>query len=201
MSDHPGIAWTANSTQTLESVTQNATAFNEAYEQWNRSHTGPFVDLGTTDIGWFRLDPDSPIFENFTDPSAGPDTAHIELVFSVSWDSLATAPLPSHQAILCLYIGLTVVTLVSRGSVTLQSSNSLDPPLIGPSYMTSEFDLFAAGEGHARKIFTAPVQWSDYIIAPLVDLANFTTDAQHHGEHVAHCWHCCDVGVECHMES
>lgn len=86
VSDHPavGIAWTVNSTQTLESITQNATAFTDAYAEWNHTHTGPFVDLGTTNIGWFRLDPNAPIFREFEDPSAGPDTAHIELVFSVS---------------------------------------------------------------------------------------------------------------------
>jgi hypothetical protein len=78
-----------NSTQTIESITQNATAFNEAFAQWNRSHTGPFVDLGASQLGWFRLDRNASIFKEFRDPAAGPDTPHFELGFSVSIFNLA----------------------------------------------------------------------------------------------------------------
>jgi hypothetical protein len=39
--------------------------------------------LGPAHIAWLRLDPDSSIFENFADPSAGQDTPHIELAFWV----------------------------------------------------------------------------------------------------------------------
>jgi choline dehydrogenase-like flavoprotein len=88
VSDHPIIfaSLTVNSTQTLESITQNSTRFEEAYEQWNETHTGPFVELGSTHIAWMRLDADSPAFANRTDPAAGPDTPHLELAFSVSTD-------------------------------------------------------------------------------------------------------------------
>ncbi|KAJ7363007.1 pyranose dehydrogenase [Mycena albidolilacea] len=82
--DHPffSAVWSVNFTQTLESITQNTTRFDEAFAEWNKSHTGPFAMLGPTHIAWLRLDPNSSIFENFTDPSAGQDTPHIELSFS-----------------------------------------------------------------------------------------------------------------------
>ncbi|KAF8218290.1 aryl-alcohol oxidase [Mycena galopus ATCC 62051] len=178
ISDHPaiGLSWSVNSTQTLESVTQNATAFNDAFAQWNKSHTGPFVDLGTSHIGWFRLESNASIFKEFADPSAGPEAAHIELVFSAGNAGIAGPP-DGTQALHTMAIGIAVVTPVSRGTITLNSSNPLDPPLINPGYMTSEFDLYAAREGlnRAQRFVTAPV-WRDYILAPLVDLDAFTPE-------------------------
>ncbi|KAJ7489579.1 alcohol oxidase [Mycena latifolia] len=144
ISDQPinALSWSVNSTQTLESITQNATAFNAAFAQWNASHTGPFVDVGATQVGWFRLDPESPIFNQFADPAAGPNAAHIEL----------------------------------GGSITLNSTNPLGPPLIDPGYLTNDFDLFAAREAlkRAQKFLTAPV-WKDYILASTADIANLTS--------------------------
>lgn len=64
------------------------------------------------------------------------------------------------------------------GSITLNNSNPLGLPLIDPGYLTSEFDLFAAREGVklALRFLTAPV-WKDYILAPLLDISNLTSDA------------------------
>lgn len=85
VSDQPAFAasWAVNFNQTMELVTQNTTRFNEAFAEWNRSHTGPLVDFSPTYVAWLRLDADSPIFENHTDPSAGLDTPHIELAITV----------------------------------------------------------------------------------------------------------------------
>ncbi|KAJ7182656.1 pyranose dehydrogenase [Mycena crocata] len=174
VSDHPavGLGWSVNSNLTLESVTQNATAFREAFGRWNRSHTGPFVDLGVTNVGWFRLDPSAPIFERFADPAAGRETAHFELVFSAGISGIGPVATPLGHL---MSIGIAVVTPVSRGSVTLRSSDPTDPPLIDPGFLTSEFDLCATREGlrTAQRFVTAPV-FRDYIIAPTVDLNAFT---------------------------
>jgi choline dehydrogenase-like flavoprotein len=90
-------------------------------------------------------------------------------------------------------IGVVVVTPISRktqsprrhtytnhptgGSIILNSSNALDPPIIDPGFLTSDFDLFVAREAikRAHKFVTAPV-WKDYILAPTVNMENFTTD-------------------------
>ncbi|KAJ7856682.1 aryl-alcohol oxidase-like protein [Mycena olivaceomarginata] len=177
VSDHPvvGLSWMVNSTQTLESITQNATAFNEAFAQWNRSHTGPFVDLGVSQLGWFRLDRNASIFKEFRDPAAGPDTPHFELGFGAGTPSIAAPPeeMPGHL----MTIGVAVVSPVSRGTITLSSGDPLDPPLINPGYMTSDFDLYTLTEGLkcAQRFLTAPV-WRDYVLAPTVDLNAFTPD-------------------------
>jgi choline dehydrogenase-like flavoprotein len=75
--------WSVNFTQTFESVTQNMTRFDEAFAEYNKSHTGPFVMFGPSHIAWLRLDSDSSIFDHHEDPSAGPETPHIELAFAV----------------------------------------------------------------------------------------------------------------------
>ncbi|KAF8209213.1 hypothetical protein K438DRAFT_2066216 [Mycena galopus ATCC 62051] len=175
VSDHAsvGLSWDVNSTDTLESITQNTTAFNEAFLQWNETHTGPFVDLGITNVGYLRLDPHSEIFHDFPDPSAGPNTAHIELIFSAGF-SRRTGSTPQGHF---MNIGTVVVTPLSRGSITLNSSNPLDPPLIDPQYLTSDFDLFVHRDAlqRAQRFATAPV-WKDYIVAPTVNIANFTSE-------------------------
>jgi choline dehydrogenase-like flavoprotein len=85
VSDHTGFAtsWSVNSTETFDSINQNSTRFDEAFAEWNKSHTGPFVELGVTHVAWLRLDDDAPIFVDHPDPSAGPNTPHIELFFYV----------------------------------------------------------------------------------------------------------------------
>jgi choline dehydrogenase-like flavoprotein len=85
-SDHSYFAtsWSVNDTETFDSIHQNSTRADEAFAEWNRSHTGPLVEFGVTHIAWLRLDDDAPIFADHPDPAAGPDTPHIELFFLVS---------------------------------------------------------------------------------------------------------------------
>ncbi|KAJ7311737.1 glucose dehydrogenase short protein [Mycena albidolilacea] len=171
--EQPGInaGWSVSSTQTADGITQNATLFNKAFAQWNATHTGPFVNIPVTHIIWTRLDADSPIFQDVTDPSAGPKTPHIEIFFGTGgFAGGATGNFMS--------AGMTVLTPTSRGSVTLQSNNPFDPPVIDLGLLTTEFDLFTAREAikKAYRFVQAPV-WKDYIIAPTIDLLNMTTDA------------------------
>ncbi|KAF7377098.1 GMC oxidoreductase [Mycena sanguinolenta] len=164
-----GAGWSVNSTQTIDSITQNATRFNEAFAQWNATRTGPFVNLPATHIAWMRLDANSSIFENVTDPAAGPQTPHIEIAVGTG----GSAPTGNF-----ISFGLVVLTPTSRGSVTLQNNNPFDPPLIDPGLLTTDFDMFTMRESikRAYRFVQAPV-WKDYIIAPTVDLLNMTTDA------------------------
>ncbi|KAF8153495.1 hypothetical protein K438DRAFT_1987630 [Mycena galopus ATCC 62051] len=86
------VGWSVNSTQTFDSITENATRFDEAYAEWNATHMGPFVTLPTTHLAWMRLDADSPIFENVTDPAPGPNTPHIEMALRVGADRSFASP-------------------------------------------------------------------------------------------------------------
>jgi hypothetical protein len=79
------VAWFVNSNQTLDPIHHNTTLFNEAYAEWNRTHTGLFATQGgPTHIAWLRLDPKSLASNNFTDPSAGPNSPHFQVIFVVS---------------------------------------------------------------------------------------------------------------------
>ncbi|KAF7378422.1 GMC oxidoreductase [Mycena sanguinolenta] len=151
---------------------KNATLFNEAYAEWNATHTGPFTNLPVTHIAWTRLDADSPIFKNVTDPSAGPKTPHIE-IFVGTGTGFGAAPTGNSMS-----FGMVMLTPTSRGSITLQSNNPFDPPLIDPGMLVTDFDIFTARESVAQaySFVQAPV-WKDYIIAPTPDLSNMTTDA------------------------
>jgi len=179
ITDQPsfGAGWSVNFNQTLDSITQNATRFNEAFAQWNQSHTGPFVIESATHIAWLRLDSNSSIFENHPDPSAGPHTPHIELILSPG----GGGPGPGGGGMGVaghVGAGLAVVTPLSRGSITINSSNPLDPPVIDIGLLQNDFDIFAMREAlkRAQQFFSAPV-WQDVIIGPTQDFENITTDA------------------------
>lgn len=85
--DHPMIPsqFFANSTDTFDTIQQNMTLFNELLAEWTNNGTGQFVDGLSNLIGWLRL-PDA-VFarENFSDPSAGPCSAHYEMIYSVRY--------------------------------------------------------------------------------------------------------------------
>lgn len=50
----------------------------------HRTETGPLVDTLMDHLGWLRLPNNSSIFEHFSDPASGNNTADFELLFVVS---------------------------------------------------------------------------------------------------------------------
>jgi len=72
-----------------------------------------------------------------------------------------------------------MVTPVSRGSITINSSNPFDPPLIDPGLLSSEFDVFALRTAikNSQKFLSSPA-WKDYILGPVGQLANVMTDTE-----------------------
>ncbi|KAJ7277011.1 aryl-alcohol oxidase [Mycena rebaudengoi] len=172
VSDHTGFATSrsVNSTETFDSINQNSTRFDEAFAEWNKSHTGPFVELGVTHVAWLRLDDDAPIFVDHPDPSAGPNTPHIELFFYPGGFTGAVGNF--------MGIAMVMITPAGRGSISINSSNPFDPPLIDPGIVASDFDLFTLREAlkRAQKFVSAPV-WKNYIIASTEDLENIPSEA------------------------
>lgn len=84
LSDHTllFLSFLVNSTNTFETAAHNATLAAEEFSQWNTSRTGPLVDNPLSHIGWLRVPNNSPVFEQFGDPSAGPNTPHFELIIA-----------------------------------------------------------------------------------------------------------------------
>ncbi|KAF7376529.1 GMC oxidoreductase [Mycena sanguinolenta] len=163
LTDHSLIflSFLVNSTGTWEDAERNATLAAEQLAQWNTTRTGPLVDSPTPQIGWLRVPDNSSIFEQFPDPSAGPNTPHYELIFA---SGLIGVPPPTGNFI---SIVPAVVSPASRGSVTLQSSDSLSAPLIDPNLLGSEVDMFIMREAlkSAFRFATAPA-WQNFVISP-----------------------------------
>ncbi|KAJ7653291.1 pyranose dehydrogenase [Mycena polygramma] len=171
-SDHPVVTetWAVSGNETLESVRQNATRFAVAFAQWNATKTGPFTAIGGTHVGWARLAHGQ--LGPFEDPSAGPATPHIELMF---YAGSFGGTMPGGNF---FSIGVAAVAPASRGSVMINSSDPLAAPLIDPGLLASALDVRALREGVklARQFVTAPV-WADYILNPVGALANASSDA------------------------
>ncbi|TFK37492.1 aryl-alcohol oxidase-like protein [Crucibulum laeve] len=171
-SDHPVIVdqWPVNSTNTFEKLARNATYAAEQLDLWLRTRTGILVDAPTNMLGFLRLPANASIFEKHPDPSPGPRTGHWEILFT---NGLTGPPVPATGNFLDVAVAL--VSPTSRGSVTINSTNPFDPPLINPNFLNTEFDIFTMREAvrAARRFISAPA-WSDYIISQVNNTATDT---------------------------
>ncbi|KAJ7693362.1 alcohol oxidase, partial [Mycena rosella] len=160
LTDHPFLrmSWLVNSTKTFDDAERNTTLAADELYQWNTTRTGLLVDPTTSQLGWLRL----PETQDFPDPSAGPLSAHFELLFANG--IVGTPPPTGHY----FTISAGVVSPTSRGSLTLNSSNPFDPPLINPNLLGAELDILIMREAirSAQRFLEAP-SWAEYIISPI----------------------------------
>ncbi|KAJ7481278.1 aryl-alcohol oxidase [Mycena galericulata] len=174
LSDHPyvDVGFLVNSTDTNETADRNATLAAEQLAQWTATRTGPLVDTPGSELAFLRLPSNSSIFKRFPDPTAGPNTAHYELGFVNG----LLEPLPPTGNFLGIISG--VVSPVSRGSVTVSSSDPLSDPLINVNLFDSEVDFFIMREAIRSALrFVSHPQWADYVISP-VGVNSTSTDAE-----------------------
>ncbi|KAF7303842.1 GMC oxidoreductase [Mycena indigotica] len=175
LTDQPflSIAFAVTLNNTLDAITQNATLFNEAFAQWNRSHTGPFVVPAPTHISWHRLDANSSILKTHPDPSAGPNTPHIEILLAPGGGGPGSS---GTQVGHFVTTSLSMVTPASRGSISINSSDPFSAPLIDTGLLQDEFDIFTVREAikRAQLFFTAP-NWRNVVIGPTQNFDNMTT--------------------------
>ncbi|KAF4579474.1 hypothetical protein EYR36_001287 [Pleurotus pulmonarius] len=153
-----GLTWFANSTDTFETVGRNASLQAMLLEEWRTNGTGFFSGSGIDHLGYVRLADNASIFDNFADP-AGPNTGHIELI--ISNGDLFSGPTPENFMV----IEVMLTKPLSRGSLSLNSSNPFDDPIIDPAYLAHEFDRFALREGvrSAQRFLSSPA-WEGYIL-------------------------------------
>ncbi|KAJ8077982.1 hypothetical protein PM082_000183 [Marasmius tenuissimus] len=172
LTDHPvlGNIWVANETDTWERITRNQTEDSRLLEQWKSERTGPLVNTITTQLGWFRVPEDSPIFETHADPSAGPNTAHYEFVFANGYRG--TPPATGNY----FTISTVVATPSARGSLRLASSDPFAAPIIDPNFLSNDFDMYIMKYAiQAARRFAAANAWKGYIVQPFT---NATTDQE-----------------------
>ncbi|KAF7440035.1 hypothetical protein PC9H_000376 [Pleurotus ostreatus] len=153
-----GLTWFANSTDTFEKVGRNPSLQAILLEEWKTSGTGLFSGSGIDHLGYVRLANNASIFDSVADP-AGPNTGHIEIIIS-NGDLFAG---PTFENFMVIEVMLTKP--LSRGSLTLKSSNPLDDPIIDPAYLAHEFDRFALREAvRSAQRFLASPAWEGYVL-------------------------------------
>ncbi|KAJ6518186.1 alcohol oxidase [Mycena vitilis] len=165
LTDHTltSLSFLVNSDNTYETVERNTSLAAAQFAEWNTSRTGPLVDPTGGPKGWLRIPGNSSIFEKFPDLSAGPNTAHYELLFS---NGLAGGVAPPTGNFIS--IRNAVLCPLSRGSVTLNSSDPFTNPVINPNILDSEFDLFIAREALKSGLrFASAPAWDNYVISPV----------------------------------
>ncbi|KAJ7045892.1 aryl-alcohol oxidase-like protein [Mycena alexandri] len=162
--DHPflRLSWLVNSTKTFDNAERNATLAAEEFDEWNSTKTGPLADSASSQLGWLRLPPNSSVLQNFSDPSAGPLSAHFELLFA---NGIVGTPPPTGNY---FTISVAVVSPTSRGSVTLNSSDPFAAPMINPNFFESDRDLALMREAvRTAQRFVAAPNLADYILSPI----------------------------------
>ncbi|KAJ7239420.1 aryl-alcohol oxidase [Mycena haematopus] len=173
LSDHPELSntWYVNSTGTFDSLIRNATVAAADVEQWEITQMGILVDSPLAHLVWSRVPNGS---FSIPDPSAGPNTAHYELLFANGW--LRAASIPATGSFMTIVTAVTAPS--SRGELTLQTANPFDQPNINPNLLGSDFDLFVMAEAvGATRNFISANAWEGYVIREYDDLAAATDAA------------------------
>ncbi|SJL13190.1 uncharacterized protein ARMOST_16629 [Armillaria ostoyae] len=161
LTDHPlytGLSFFVNDTDTIENIyLRNATFQAETLAEWQANRTG-FLSSGIANqAGFLRIPEEAGILDG--DPCAGNQTAHYEFIFINGM--LSPSPPPGN------FLSITVAGLcpLSRGNVTINSTNPLDPPLINPNYLSHPQDLAIMQYAvESAKKFVTAVAWDGYIL-------------------------------------
>ncbi|KAF9074592.1 hypothetical protein BDP27DRAFT_1213900, partial [Rhodocollybia butyracea] len=171
-SDQPLIANTfvVNSTKTDDAINRNVTVSNEVYTEFNKTGMGPLVDTFANQISYFRVN--ESLIEKFGDPSSGPHSPHIEIYPENGF--FLIPPATGNF----LTMATLIVSPASRGSLTINSTNPFEPPLINPGYYTSAFDIAAMRQSLQImfQYLSAPA-WDGYILSQFGDLADIRPDS------------------------
>ncbi|KZT03822.1 GMC oxidoreductase [Laetiporus sulphureus 93-53] len=180
LQDHPLLEshWYVNSTGTFDTILRNATLQAEDLSLWEQEGRGPYVGPGVVQIAWTKLENENVVFGpgGYPDPSAGPSSPNIEILPTDGFVSFIEG-LPATGNFLTMLT--SVVSPVSRGSVTLASADPFDAPLIDPGLLSNPYDVLAAVQAvnQSRQFLSAPT-WDDYILREAPDLAAAQSEAE-----------------------
>ncbi|KAF8989701.1 aryl-alcohol-oxidase from pleurotus Eryingii [Cyathus striatus] len=177
ITDHPlAVApYTVPEGQSLDHYLRGAN-LTASVAEWNQTKTGPLTFAVSNQLGFFRLPSNSSIIQQFGDPTPGPGSAHIELVFTPGWVQFPD-PRPANGSFFT--VSVTVSHPTSRGSIDIVSSDPFTQPLINPNYLTTDFDIqtYIYGLKLAKK-FVASQALQGFILAPYGPYAEVETDEE-----------------------
>ncbi|KAK0479236.1 aryl-alcohol oxidase precursor [Armillaria novae-zelandiae] len=181
LSDHTlysGLRFFVNDTSTIENIYfRNATFQAETLEEWQTNRTG-FLSSGVANQAAFlRIPEDAGILDG--DPCAGNQTGHYEFIFTNG--VITPSPPPGNF----FSIGVADICPLSRGDVTINSTNPLDPPLINPNYLSHPQDLAIMQYAvESAKKFVTSAAWDGYILG--ITANNTESDIRNGGGSVFH---------------
>ena len=154
MQDHPLVPmyFPVNSNQTFDQVFGNPAVFAALEAQWNASRIGILTDSPGNTQSFMRIPHDAPIFQNFSDPSAGANAAHLELIFVVS-------SIPAFGSVGRL-TGIFKYSFAPLGAIPPQPGSFLSILAIVASPMASKFihQSFRAPSNNDRSRGLSPTQ-------------------------------------------
>ncbi|KAK1232185.1 hypothetical protein PQX77_004697 [Marasmius sp. AFHP31] len=188
LTDHPLVTvyYEVNSNTSFDPVLRSeSTIIPPLLEQWESNRTGLLVVPRS--IAAFLKNP--PGFLSGQDPSSGPRSGNIEIIFVNGFTGSVGSVPPSTGRFLTvvtavvsptsrelsvhLAAGLSVEVIITGGAVTLRSTNPFDDPVIDPGLYTTEFDMQTMVQ--AMKTvdeFVHGPRWNGYIKKPLVRFKN-----------------------------
>ncbi|KAF8645721.1 hypothetical protein AX16_007589 [Volvariella volvacea WC 439] len=143
-----------NASNTWEAY-RDASIMQTDYDVYIATGQGPLVNTICNHIGWFRVPDNSSIWELGPDPSAGPTSSHYELVFANGFVGIVQEQ-PSEGNYMSVITNL--IQPASIGSITLQSSDPWDSPIIDPAILKDQRDFLVMVEAYkaARRFLAAP---------------------------------------------
>ncbi|KAH9913485.1 alcohol oxidase [Epithele typhae] len=155
-------SWNVTANFTLDDLHRSANLTAEQLQLWMTNGTG-FLGLPPSDqFMWLRAN-DS-IFTDIDaeDPSAGPTSAHFEIIISDNFVSKRVA-LPSTGRFLSLITN--VISPSSRGNITLNTTDPFDAPLINPALLSTDVDraIMRAAIAAVRRFAAAPA-FAGYLV-------------------------------------
>ncbi|EKM83317.1 hypothetical protein AGABI1DRAFT_69614 [Agaricus bisporus var. burnettii JB137-S8] len=159
---------------------------DQALAQWNHNRTGRLIIPNhLNNLIWVRLADDAVPFGEgaFIDPTGGgKNSPHVEFSFSQisihppkTTVDIPDLPPDSNTTT----VQMTAVNLhpVSRGSMSLNSTNPFGPPLIDLGILTEDVDVAILREGirSLRRLYSSP-SFRDSVSDTVLPAANVTTD-------------------------
>ncbi|KAL0064294.1 hypothetical protein AAF712_008738 [Marasmius tenuissimus] len=172
LADHPLVTvyYEVNSNTSFDPVLRSeSTMMPPLLEQWGSNRTGLMAGPATGGTAGYLKNP--PGFLSGQDPSSGPRSGNIEMIFVNGFAASGSVPFPSTGRFLTVVTA--VVSPTSRGTVALKSTNPFDIPVIDPGLYTTEFDIKTMVQAikTVDEVVHEP-RWNGYIERPLVQFEN-----------------------------
>ncbi|KAF7366525.1 Alcohol oxidase [Mycena sanguinolenta] len=175
LSVHIGIvlSYFVNGTDTWDDILRNSTLREILLDEWKTTNGGGPLGISFTGSHIFFNRLPSTLFATYPDPAPGPDSpTHSGWSNGNGNSNLADISVPADGHFISVVASLTTPT--SRGSITLNTTDPFQQPLIDFGCLTDEFDVVAVREGLKIALaFIGAKAWQGYVLAPLND--NITT--------------------------